>query len=65
MDMSPLSLSLKVAFLATFFTFCFGLLAAQLVVKLRHGKGLLDGLFTLPLVLPPTVVGFFFACLIR
>jgi len=26
---------------------------------MRHGKGLLDGIFTLPLVLPPTVVGFF------
>ncbi len=59
MDYYPLLLSLKVAFLATLFTFVFGLLAAQLTVKLRHGKGILDGLFTLPLVLPPTVVGFF------
>lgn len=59
MDYYPLLLSLKVAFLATLFTFVLGLLAAQLTVKRRHGKGILDGLFTLPLVLPPTVVGFF------
>lgn len=59
MDLSPLLLSLKVALIATALTFCFGILAAQLTVNLRHGKGVLDGFFTLPLVLPPTVVGFF------
>lgn len=59
MDWSPLFLSLKVAILATGITFCLGLLAAQLTVNLRHGKSVLDGVFTLPLVLPPTVVGFF------
>jgi molybdate transport system permease protein len=59
MDYSPLWLSLKVAFIATLITFCLGLLAAKFTVKLRHGKGIVDGLFTLPLVLPPTVVGFF------
>lgn len=59
MDLFPLWLSLRVASLATIFTFFLGLLAAQLTVNLKHGKGFLDGLFTLPLVLPPTVVGFF------
>lgn len=59
MDLSPLWLSLKVALVSTCITFCLGLLAAQLTVRMRHGKGLLDGIFTLPLVLPPTVVGFF------
>jgi molybdate transport system permease protein len=59
MEFFPLWLSLRVAFLATFFTFCLGLFAAKLTVNLRFGKGFLDGLFTLPLVLPPTVVGFF------
>jgi molybdate transport system permease protein len=59
MDLFPLWLSLRVAFLATLFTFLLGLLAAHLTVKLRYGKGVLDGIFTLPLVLPPTVVGFF------
>jgi molybdate transport system permease protein len=59
MDLSPLSLSLRVALLATLITFCLGLLAARLVAGMRRGKGLVDSLFTLPLVLPPTVVGFF------
>lgn len=45
--------------LATVFTFILGILAAWLTVKLRRGKGIVDGLFTLPLVLPPTIVGFF------
>ena len=59
MDLTPLSLSLRVALLATLITFCLGLLAARLVAGMHRGKGLVDGLFTLPLVLPPTVVGFF------
>lgn len=59
MDYSPLWLSLKVAFIATIFTFILGILAAWLTVKLRRGKGIVDGLFALPLVLPPTIVGFF------
>lgn len=59
MDYSPLWLSLRVAFLATLITFILGVLAAWLTVKLKRGKGLVDGLFSLPLVLPPTMVGFF------
>jgi len=59
MDYSPLWLSLKVAFLATIMTFILGVLAAWLTVRLKRGKGIVDGLFTLPLVLPPTMVGFF------
>ncbi len=59
MDTFPLWLSLKVALIATVFTFILGILAAWLTVKLRRGKGIVDGLFTLPLVLPPTIVGFF------
>jgi len=59
MDISPLWISLKVALLATFITFFAGIYAARLVVKLKRCRGLLDGIFTLPLVLPPTVVGFF------
>ena len=59
MDYSPLWLSLRVAFVATLMTFILGVLAAWLTVKLRRGKGIVDGLFTLPLVLPPTMVGFF------
>lgn len=59
MDFSPLWISLKVAVWATVFTFFLGLLAARLVVSLRMGKALIDGIFSLPMVLPPTVVGFF------
>jgi len=59
MDFSPLITSLKTAFLATFITFFIGLFAARWVVKIKHGKGIVDGIFTLPMVLPPTVVGFF------
>lgn len=36
-----------------------GLLSARLVLSLRAGKALIDGIFSLPMVLPPTVVGFF------
>jgi molybdate transport system permease protein len=59
MDISPLWISLKVALLATFITFFGGIYAAQLVIRMKHYRGLVDGIFTLPLVLPPTVVGFF------
>ena len=59
MDFSPLWISLKVAVCATVFTFFLGLLAARLVISLRRGKALIDGIFSLPMVLPPTVVGFF------
>ena len=36
----------------------FGILAARYVVRLKRFQGLIDGLFTLPMILPPTVVGF-------
>lgn len=59
MDYSPLLLSLKAALLATAITFIFGIYAAYFTFKLNKFKGLIDGIFTLPLVLPPTVLGFF------
>jgi len=59
MDLSPLLISIKVAFTATFFTFFLGLYAAWKVARGKRFKGVIDGLFTLPMVLPPTVVGFF------
>lgn len=59
MDFSPLWISLKVAVCATVFTFFLGLFSARLVISLRSGKALIDGIFSLPMVLPPTVVGFF------
>ncbi len=59
MNYSPLLISLKAAFFATIITFFLGIYAAFLTTKLNKFKGLVDGIFTLPLVLPPTVVGFF------
>lgn len=59
MDLSPLLISLKVAIAATIFTFLLGILAARLVLSLGRMKALIDGFFSLPMVLPPTVVGFF------
>ncbi len=59
MDLSPLWISLKVALVATIFTFLLGLLAARLVLSLKKFRFLVDGILSLPMVLPPTVVGFF------
>ena len=60
-DWSPLLISLKTASLTMIFVFFLGLLAARWVVNLKSEglKMVLDGLLTLPLVLPPTVAGYF------
>ena len=58
LDYSPLWISLKIALISTFFTFFLGLLAAWLVTRLRRAKYIVDGILSIPLVLPPTVVGF-------
>lgn len=55
---SPLWISLKVAGLATIFAVVTGILAAWLVNRVNRGKAILDALFILPLILPPTVLGF-------
>jgi len=55
----PVLLSLRIAVVATAVVFCLGTAAAWAMVKLRWpGKQVLDALFTLPLVVPPTVTGF-------
>lgn len=61
MDSSPILISLRTASAAILVTFFAGLAAAGLVVRLRRRgwKVVLDGILTLPLVLPPTVAGFF------
>ena len=58
MDLSPLWISLKIASTATVITFLLGLITAWLVTEIRKGKHIVDGLLSVPLVLPPTVVGF-------
>lgn len=61
MQLSPVLISLKTASAAIIITFLFGLFAARRIVNLKSEKTkmILDGILTLPLVLPPTVMGFF------
>ena len=59
-DASPLWISLATTIVATAATFLLGLLAAGILYRMRGGlRPWIDGILTLPLVLPPTVVGFF------
>ena len=64
MDVSPLLLSVWVAACATFFSVVLGTLAAYGVMKLRRLRPFADAVLTLPLVLPPTVTGFFLLILL-
>ena len=57
---SPLWISLKTGVAATIFAFFLGVFCARKIMKLKPGaRAVLDGILTLPLVLPPTVAGFF------
>ena len=59
MDWYPLLNSLRIAAISTVLIFFLGILAAYYIAKLpRLVKGVLDVVLTLPLVLPPTVVGY-------
>lgn len=59
-DWSPLWISVKTGIVATVLSFFLGIFAARKVISLgTKGKSVWDGLLTLPLVLPPTVAGFF------
>ncbi len=59
MDLFPLYNSLRVAFISTVIIFFLGIFLAYYIAKLpRVLKGILDVVLTLPLVLPPTVVGY-------
>ena len=58
-DFFPLINSLRISLVSTIIVFFIGIFMAHLVINSNKLiKGLLDVLFTLPLVLPPTVVGF-------
>ena len=60
LDWSPLFISIKTGIVATIFSFFLGIYAARKVVKTTPGKkAIIDGILTLPMVLPPTVSGFF------
>lgn len=65
MDISPLIISIKTALTSTVITFIIGMLIAY---KMTCYKGkyqsFIDTVLTLPLILPPTVVGFFLLIII-
>ena len=59
-DFSPFWISIKTSLLSTIITLIIGVPAAYCIALSRTKlKGLIDGIITLPLILPPTVVGFF------
>lgn len=60
MDWFPLFNSLRIAMISSVIVFFAGIAAAYYAAKLpRVWKGILDVILTLPLVLPPTVCGYF------
>ncbi len=60
MDWFPLYNSIRIALIATAVTFVLGVFFAYYIAKMpRVIKGILDCILTLPLVMPPTVIGFF------
>ncbi len=60
LDWSPLYISIKTGIVATICSFFLGIYAARKVVKTTPGKkAIIYGILTLPMVLPPTVAGFF------
>ena len=65
MDWYPLYNSLRIAALSTVIVFFSGIFAACCIAKLPSlVKSVLDVILTLPLVLPPTVVGWLLLCLL-
>lgn len=60
MDLFPIFLSLRVATLSTILAGLFGIGLAWLLTRRRFpGRTVLESIIVLPLVLPPTVVGFY------
>jgi molybdate transport system permease protein len=65
MDLFPLWLSLRVAFLSTILTVAAGVPLAWLLTRHRfRGRDVIDALLLSPLVLPPTVLGYYLLTLI-
>ena len=58
MDLSPLWTTFKISLAATVVVFVTGLLLAWGVTNLKRGRAVIDAVLSLPLVLPPTVMGF-------
>ena len=58
MDFTPLFLSLRAAGIATILVIIIGIPVSYRVAYMKRGRGIVDAVCTLPMVLPPTVVGF-------
>lgn len=59
MDYRPFWVSLQTSLTALVFVFILGLAAARLSLKVSNRvKDVLDAIFTIPMILPPTVIGF-------
>jgi len=59
-DLFPLFLSLKVSFTATLLCFLAGVPVAWVLARVKFaGKKLIDSLITLPVFLPPSVMGYY------
>jgi molybdate transport system permease protein len=65
LDLTPLLLTLKVALLATLLAFAAGVAGGFVLARARFlGKETVDAVLTLPMVLPPTVLGYYLLVLI-
>ncbi len=65
MDLFPLFLTIKVSFTATFFTVSIGTFIALVLARKRFfGKTFFDVLIMQPLVIPPTVLGYYLLVLL-
>jgi len=65
MDWYPLYNSLRIGAISAVLVFFAGIFAAYYIARVpRVVKGILDVILTLPLVLPPTVVGYLLLCLL-
>ena len=60
LDWSPLFISLKTGIVATIISFLLGIfVAAKVLHASPKVRAIVDGFLTLPMILPPTVAGFF------
>ena len=60
LDWSPLYISIRTGIVATIISFFLGIFAARKVLRASDKvRAVADGILTMPLVLPPTVAGFF------
>ena len=65
MDLFPLWNSVRIALISAVIVFFTGVFCAYYVARLpRLLKGIVDVILTLPMVLPPTVVGYFILMLL-